>query len=216
MLPFLQPFFCDRSIWLKSDYKMSAQKNFWPRISTRRLKISAGFPVPTRVGKADRFSPYPPLSFTPGRAGASGGQGGVAAWAGGERGISPGARRRFLCVGCGGIGCAVVALLLILLIASCLHRSMSVLDGGHPTLPRSQHEGAVRALVSDQGGSHCGPLSANASVRVFRRPSAILPGVSGDSITTNDVAYPRSTCAMGRRDGHGWVYVDARNDVEAG
>jgi hypothetical protein len=44
-------------------------------------------------------------------------------------------------------------------------------------------------------------------------PEHYPPGVSGDSITTNDVAYPRSTCAAGMRDGHGWVYVDARNDL---
>ena len=47
-------------------------------------------------------------------------------------------------------------------------------------------------------------------------PKRYPPGVSGDSITRNDLAYPRSTCAMGMRDGHGWVYVDAREDVEAG
>ena len=34
--------------------------------------------------------------------------------------------------------------------------------------------------------------------------------LSGDSITT----YPRSTSAMGVRDGYGWVYVEASNDVE--
>ncbi|HEX8892787.1 MAG TPA: hypothetical protein VF783_05660 [Terriglobales bacterium] len=33
-------------------------------------------------------------------------------------------------------------------------------------------------------------------------------------VTNNDIAYPRSTCAAGMRDGHGTVYVDARNDVE--
>ena len=43
-------------------------------------------------------------------------------------------------------------------------------------------------------------------------PGWYPPSVSGDCFTTNDVAYPRSTCAMGRRDGHGCVYVDARND----
>ena len=43
-------------------------------------------------------------------------------------------------------------------------------------------------------------------------PEHYPPGVSGGSITTNDVVYPRTTCAIGRRDGHGWVYVDARND----
>lgn len=47
-------------------------------------------------------------------------------------------------------------------------------------------------------------------------PERYPPSVSGDSIATNDVAYPRSTCAAGRRDGHGWVYVDARNDVGVG
>lgn len=39
------------------------------------------------------------------------------------------------------------------------------------------------------------------------------PGVSGDSIITNDGACPRSTCAAGLREGHGWVYVESRNDV---
>ena len=32
-------------------------------------------------------------------------------------------------------------------------------------------------------------------------------------VTNNDIAYPRSTCAMGMRVGHGWVCVEARNDV---
>jgi hypothetical protein len=34
-------------------------------------------------------------------------------------------------------------------------------------------------------------------------PEHYPPSVSGDSITTNDIAYPRSTCAMGRRASHG-------------
>ena len=41
-------------------------------------------------------------------------------------------------------------------------------------------------------------------------PLRYPPGVSGDSVTTNGIAYPRHTCMP---DGQGWVYVDARNDV---
>ena len=40
-------------------------------------------------------------------------------------------------------------------------------------------------------------------------PTQYPPRLSGDSITKNGIAYPRSTCAAGMRDGHGWVYVDA-------
>ena len=43
-------------------------------------------------------------------------------------------------------------------------------------------------------------------------PPAQYPCVSGDSITNNDIAYPRCRGATGFRDGYGWVYVDARND----
>jgi hypothetical protein len=43
-------------------------------------------------------------------------------------------------------------------------------------------------------------------------PERYPPGVRGDSITNNDIAYPRRTSARGVRDGHGWVYVDARID----
>ena len=39
------------------------------------------------------------------------------------------------------------------------------------------------------------------------------PGASGDSITSNDLAYPRRSCAAGMRDGHGWGCVDTRNDL---
>jgi hypothetical protein len=43
-------------------------------------------------------------------------------------------------------------------------------------------------------------------------PLRYPPSVSGDSITNNDIPYPRRTCAAGMRGGHDWVYVDARND----
>ena len=43
-------------------------------------------------------------------------------------------------------------------------------------------------------------------------PLCYPPGASGDSITTNELAYPRCRSAAGMRDGHGCVYVDARND----
>ena len=43
-------------------------------------------------------------------------------------------------------------------------------------------------------------------------PECYPPGASGDSITTNELAYPRRTCAAGMREGHGWVSVDTRND----
>ena len=43
-------------------------------------------------------------------------------------------------------------------------------------------------------------------------PLPYPPGASGDSITTNDIAYPRSTCAAGLREGHGTMYVEARSD----
>ena len=36
-------------------------------------------------------------------------------------------------------------------------------------------------------------------------PARYSPSGSGDSITTNALAYPRSTCAAGLREGHGWV-----------
>ncbi|HEX8893032.1 MAG TPA: hypothetical protein VF783_06900 [Terriglobales bacterium] len=36
---------------------------------------------------------------------------------------------------------------------------------------------------------------------------------SGDTITHNDLAYPRRIWAAGMREGHGWVYVDPRNDL---
>ena len=44
-------------------------------------------------------------------------------------------------------------------------------------------------------------------------PLCYPPGVSGDSITTNELAYPRSTCAAGVREGHGTLYIEVRNDV---
>ena len=43
-------------------------------------------------------------------------------------------------------------------------------------------------------------------------PECYPPGASGDCVTTNDIAYPRRTSAAGVRNGHGCVYVDARND----
>lgn len=44
-------------------------------------------------------------------------------------------------------------------------------------------------------------------------PELYPPSASGDSITTNELAYPRRTCAAGMREGHGWVCVDTRNDL---
>ena len=44
-------------------------------------------------------------------------------------------------------------------------------------------------------------------------PECYPPGVSGDSITTNELADPRRTSAAGMREGHGWVCVDTRNDL---
>ena len=46
-------------------------------------------------------------------------------------------------------------------------------------------------------------------------PLRYPPSVSGDSITNNDIAYPRYRSAAVVREGHGCMYVDARNDVEA-
>ena len=43
-------------------------------------------------------------------------------------------------------------------------------------------------------------------------PLRYPPTVRGDCASTNDVAYPRCRSAAGMRDGHGSVYVDARND----
>ena len=48
----------------------------------------------------------------------------------------------------------------------------------------------------------------------IRPPDRYPPSVSGDCIMTNEIAYPPSTSAMGVRDGHGCVYVEASNDVE--
>jgi hypothetical protein len=45
-------------------------------------------------------------------------------------------------------------------------------------------------------------------------PERYPPSVSDDSITNNDIAYPRHTCATGIRDGHCCVYVEAGNDVD--
>jgi len=39
----------------------------------------------------------------------------------------------------------------------------------------------------------------------------VSPSVSGDTIMTNDIAYPGHNSARGVREGHGYVYVDARN-----
>ena len=44
-------------------------------------------------------------------------------------------------------------------------------------------------------------------------PLRYPPGVSGDCLTNNDIAYPRRTCAAGMREGHGWLCVDTRNDL---
>ena len=44
-------------------------------------------------------------------------------------------------------------------------------------------------------------------------PERYPPEVSGDSITTKELAYPRRTCAAGMREDHGWVCVDTRNDL---
>ena len=38
------------------------------------------------------------------------------------------------------------------------------------------------------------------------------PTISGDSITTSDIAYPAGTRAAGMRNGHGCVYVDDKNE----
>ena len=38
------------------------------------------------------------------------------------------------------------------------------------------------------------------------------PSVSGDSITNSNIAYLRSPWATEVREGHGWVYFEARND----
>ena len=53
----------------------------------------------------------------------------------------------------------------------------------------------------------------NALQRKTSPPERYPPGVSGDSITNNDIAYPGHTSATAMREGHGMVYVDARNDV---
>lgn len=44
-------------------------------------------------------------------------------------------------------------------------------------------------------------------------PERYPPSVSGDTVTRIDLAYPRRIWAAGMRDGHGWVYVDTRNDL---
>ena len=44
-----------------------------------------------------------------------------------------------------------------------------------------------------------------------RPASVVSPSVSGDTIMTNDIAYPGHNSARGVREGHGYVYVDARN-----
>ena len=43
-------------------------------------------------------------------------------------------------------------------------------------------------------------------------PERYPHSVSGDSITTTDLAYPRRTCAAGLREVHGTVCVKARNN----
>ena len=37
------------------------------------------------------------------------------------------------------------------------------------------------------------------------------PAVSGDTVEDNGIAYPRRTCAVGARDGHGYVFVESRD-----
>jgi len=43
-------------------------------------------------------------------------------------------------------------------------------------------------------------------------PLAYPPGVSGDSVSDNLVAYPRRISAQGRRAGHGYMFVQKRNN----
>ena len=43
-------------------------------------------------------------------------------------------------------------------------------------------------------------------------PRQYPPRVSGDFVTSNSIAYPCRRSARGVREGHGWVYVDARSD----
>ena len=76
-------------------------------------------------------------------------------------------------------------------------------------LPRPQHECKVRVLVSTKAEA----------IAVFERkckragiepPHDYPPDVSGDSFTGNHIDYPHWAAWV--PDGHGWVYVDARND----
>lgn len=46
----------------------------------------------------------------------------------------------------------------------------------------------------------------------LRRLCTVHLASAAISITSNELAYPRRTSADGMRDGHGWVYVDTRND----
>jgi hypothetical protein len=40
------------------------------------------------------------------------------------------------------------------------------------------------------------------------------PGQSGDCVSSNLLAYPRRTCATRLRDGHGYVFVEKRNQTQ--
>ena len=43
-------------------------------------------------------------------------------------------------------------------------------------------------------------------------PRQYPPRVGGDFVTSNSIAYPHRRSARGLREGHGTMYVDARND----
>lgn len=45
-------------------------------------------------------------------------------------------------------------------------------------------------------------------------PRYYPPAASGDGFVDNAIAYPHYICAVGVRDGHGCVYIEASNDVE--
>ena len=45
-------------------------------------------------------------------------------------------------------------------------------------------------------------------------PEYYPPGISGDSISDNLIAYSRRTWAAGVRDGHGYVFVEKKNQTQ--
>lgn len=77
-------------------------------------------------------------------------------------------------------------------------------------LPQDKKDQRInKELINDRSG-----LLRKAPTPYPRLSVGVAHSAAAVTFQWNRATYPRSTCAAGMRDGHGWLYVAASNDVE--